>query len=124
MRRNYIQQLVLFFACLIISVSCNREENACRLKEMEHLISENPQMALDSLNKLRNTATLAGHATYNHYLFCLADAQNKAGAKVVAPSIFQSVVTYYENAGTIYDQVRAYYLMGSSYRDAGESIKL
>ena len=78
MRRNYIQQLVLFFACLIISVSCNREENACRLKEMEHLISENPQMALDSLNKLRNTATLAGHATYNHYLFCLADAQNKA----------------------------------------------
>ena len=49
MRRNYIQQLVLFFACLIISVSCNREENACRLKEIEHLISENPQMALDSL---------------------------------------------------------------------------
>ncbi len=123
MRRNYIQQLVLFFACLIISVSCNREENACRLKEMEHLISENPQMALDSLNKIRNTATLAGHATYNHYLLCLADAQNKAGAKVVAPNIFQSVVTYYENAGTIYDQVRAYYLMGSSYRDAGESIK-
>ena len=46
MRRNYIQQLVLFFACLIISVSCNREENACRLKEMEHLISENPLLPL------------------------------------------------------------------------------
>lgn len=61
------------------------------------------------------------HASKEMYkLVCLADSLNKANKKMPASSIMNEVANYYEGFGKDEEKVRAYYLLGCSYRDEGE----
>ena len=55
------------------------------------------------------------------YELVKADAQNKSYITFTSDSIMRQVADYYDSHGSSNEQMRAYYLLGSVYRDLGEA---
>lgn len=120
-----MRKILDLFICLFflgISVSClSPNEKNVRLTQLDAVIEKNPQMVLDSLNKIGVEYNDASQEIKMYYLLCLADAQNKTFNKVLCPSKMLEVSNFYETNGRKKDKQRAYYLLGCSFRDWGES---
>lgn len=120
-----MRKILDLFICLSfcgVGVSCLfPNEKKVRLTHLDAVIEKEPQMVLDSLNKIGVEYKGAYGETKMYYLLCLADAQNKTFNKVLCPSKMLEVSKFYETNGMEKDKQRAYYLLGCSFRDWGES---
>lgn len=98
--------------------SCNRKSQFReRLTELDALLIKHPDSVYGILNGMADDARKQTKADYMYYELMRADAQNKADILFATDSIMQVVADYYAKNGTSNEKMRAYYLLGCTYRD-------
>lgn len=107
--------LLLTLAC-IVSCGSNRRANAF-LSHMDTLYQQNPAeaiIAIDSFMSCHNDMS-----QHNRMLLTLyrLRAQNSVGEPFVSDSLARKVVEYFDDNGSVEEQMSAYYVLGSVNRD-------
>lgn len=107
--------LLLTLAC-IVSCGSNRRANAF-LSHIDTLYQQNPAeaiIAIDSFMSCHNDMS-----QHNRMLLTLyrLRAQNSVGEPFASDSLARKVVEYFDDNGSVEEQMSAYYVLGSVYRD-------
>lgn len=114
--RLRIYNIVVALIAFITIVGCERHTHAWeQLDRAERLLNTNPDSAYTLMSKLDVSSW--SHGERMRYELMKTDAQNKADILLTSDSIMKEVVEYFDNYGTNNERVRAYYLLGSVYRD-------
>lgn len=109
---------------IITSVACHSESKyADDLKQIEPLVEESPQLALEKLQKLCLHINDAPISEQMKYTLLRIKAEDKLFVLQESDSTMLAIVDYYESHGTDEDLLQAYYLMAAAYRDMHDSPK-
>lgn len=115
--------IFVFLAILAATVACKNNNDYNReIAFIDSLIIGNPDSAYANLMKVKPHVDSLNQESINmRYIMNLAFIQNKLYMQLPSESIFQNVVSYYENQGEANDCMKAKYLMGCIYRDNKEA---
>lgn len=114
--RLRIYNIVVALIAFVTIVGCERHTHAWeQLDRAERLLNTNPDSAYILMSKMDVSSW--SHGERMRYELMKTDAQNKADILLTSDSIMKEVVEYFDNYGTNNERVRAYYLLGSVYRD-------
>ena len=91
------------------------------LSEAERLMRTSPDSALLVLEQAKKEATTYSRRNRMHYLLLQAEAMNKAYLPLDTLTSMHEVLDYYLSHGNRDERMRACYLMGSVWRDRGNS---
>lgn len=102
-------------------VSCGRIGNSKSVIKADSLSRSDPVAAMAFIDSI--TARNENLSTDSRMRLGLlrTKAQNSAGVMFTSDSVMRDIVDYYESEGDADDCMMAYYLMGSVYRDLGDS---
>ncbi len=116
--KNLIYCLLLLF---VVSCSSHESESEALMRQAEELMSEHPDSALRVLNSIGDKWETLAKAERMRYLLLRTEALNKTYAALDTIEYMDEVLDYYKRHGTPHERTRAYYMMGSVYRDQGNS---
>ena len=107
--------LLLTLAC-IVSCGSNRRANAF-LSHIDTLYQQNPAEAIHSIDSFMSCHN--DMSQHNRMLLTLyrLRAQNSVGEPFASDSLARKVVEYFDDNGSVEEQMSAYYVLGSVYRD-------
>lgn len=91
---------------VVMADSLSQSDPAAAMAFIDSITARNENMSTDSRMRLGLLRT---------------KAQNSAGVMFTSDSVMRNIVEYYESEGDADDCMLAYYLMGSVYRDLGDS---
>lgn len=114
---RHISEIFLVF---ILCISCTYTKDSFSLSEAEKMLEYNPDSALVLLNRNKKELECKPRSYQVRFLLCLADAQNKTFSKIIPSKDIESLIDYVKYTGDSFELARAYYLLGSAYRDEGE----
>jgi len=117
---RHIKELFLLF---ILCMSCTYTNDTFSLSEAEKMLEYNPDSVLVLLNQNKKNLKYKPQSYQVRFLLCLADAQNKTFSKILPSKKIETLIDYMHGTGDSYELARAYYLLGSAYRDEGEKPK-
>lgn len=107
---------------LTILYSCNGDRAFReRLTSIDSLLQTCPDSAYNILSSIEDEAQDQASSNRMYYELLRADGQNKAYVSFTTDSVMKQVAQYYEDHGTPNQQMRAYYLLGCTYRDMGDA---
>lgn len=113
---------LFYFITLSLSIMiwCSCNENTQfreRLKVLDAILVKHPDSVFSILQGMSDEAKQQPHAVQMYYELIKADAQNKAYIDFTTDSVMTIVAKYYDAHGTPNEKMRAYYLLGCTYRD-------
>ena len=117
---RYIKEIFLLF---VLCISCTYSKDTFSLSEAEKMLEYNPDSVLVLLNQNKKDLEYKPQSYRVKFLLCLADAQNKTFSKILPSKELESLIGYVKYTGDSFELARAYYLLGSAYRDEGEKPK-
>ena len=112
----------IFFILLCVEVSsifsaCSKGEMPALQRADSLLCEDQAEEAARLLDSVKTAAEAWNEASRMRHALLSAEAQNKRFIPFTDDSLLLAVVDYYEKEGTPFDCMRAYYVMGSVYRD-------
>lgn len=120
LRHTYTCLTLLY--SLTILYSCNGDRAFReRLTSIDSLLQTCPDSAYNILSSIEDEAQDQASSNRMYYELLRADAQNKTYVSFTTDSVMKQVAQYYEDHGTPNQQMRAYYLLGCTYRDMGDA---
>ncbi len=116
---------LLYLLLLLALVSCGAQirKDEGLLAQAEKLVSDSPDSALSVLEQIEKTAMPHKKRDKMKFLLLKTEAMNKAYLPLDSVAYMPKVLEYYKHHGTANERMRAYYMMGSIYRDKGDSPK-
>lgn len=112
----------IFLAAVLMLYACKDSTHfAQKLDTIDTLITQHPDSAYRLLTSMHDDASKQGKRMRMRYALTMADAQNKAYIDFTTDSVMKQVAEYYNDHGTPNEQMRAYYLLGCTYRDMGDA---
>ena len=118
MKKHYI---LFIFAMLLAACSSHSDEAEAFLNHTEKLLKSDPQSAYDSLCAVKSKVSDWSHSLQMRYWFDYIDAKNQYYIPLEEQEDLDrmtEVADYYD--GDDEREARAYYLLGSVYRDQGD----
>ena len=113
---------LLYWAIWLIGITaCVNPKGKEVLAEAERLVQASPDSALLVLEQAKKEATTYSRRNRMHYLLLQAEAMNKAYLPLDTLTSMHEVLDYYLSHGNRDERMRACYLMGSVWRDRGNS---
>ena len=113
---------LLYWAIWLIGITaCVNPKGKEVLAEAERLMRTSPDSALLVLEQAKKEATTYSRRNRMHYLLLQAEAMNKAYLPLDTLTSMHEVLDYYLSHGNRDERMRACYLMGSVWRDRGNS---
>lgn len=113
---------LLYWAIWLIGITaCVNPKSGEVLAEAERLMQVSPDSALLVLEQAEKEATTYPHRNCMRYLLLRAEAMNKAYLPLDSITYMNEVLDYYLSHGNREERMRACYLMGSVWRDRGNS---
>ena len=113
---------LLYWAIWLIGITaCVNPKGKEVLAEAERLMRTSPDSALLVLEQAKKEATTYSRCNRMHYLLLQAEAMNKAYLPLDTLTSMHEVLDYYLSHGNRDERMRACYLMGSVWRDRGNS---
>lgn len=112
-----------FVALFVIALlsGCGDSRFREHLASLDSVLVSRPDSVLDVLYAMEDESRGQSHSDVMYYELLRADAQNKSYVDFTTDSIMLMVVDYYDRHGTPNEQMRAYYLLGCTYRDLHEA---
>ena len=105
----------------ILFTGCAHDEQAEKaIAEAKQLLDAQPDSALSILDAIKEGKARWPKSQRMQYELVYAQAQNKAFMDFDTDSIVKEVVEYFEQVGTEFEKMQAYYVLGCAYRDMGE----
>lgn len=113
---------LLYWAIWLIGITaCVNPKGKEVLAEAERLVQASPDSALLVLEQAEKETATYPHRNRMHYLLLQAEAMNKAYLPLDTLTSMHEVLDYYLSHGNRDERMRACYLMGSVWRDRGNS---
>lgn len=116
--------LIRFVFALVLTAmsvtSCGDRRGDRFVACMDSLYQQNPQAAIDSIDSFMAHESPSRRNRMTLSLYRLR-AQNSADIPFKSDSVARLVVEYFDEHGTVQQQMSAYYVLGSVYRDLGNS---
>ena len=115
-----IKKLIILLVVLPIVVACTSSKNE-RWHQIESMLNENPNSAWLMLHQ--DSARLGEYSKSDRmkYLLLRTEAMNKLFYAMDTISYMKDVLDYYSSHGSEEEKAQANYMMGSVYRDKGNS---
>lgn len=117
---------VVIISLFLLACSGNREVDQ-KLDELENeltkitMVKEDADSIFHVLDSMDNTDLTLSEAQRMRFELVRAEAQNKAFIDFTTDSTVKRIVDYYDRKALPEYQYRAYYMLGSAYRDMGET---
>ncbi len=119
--QHYILSLLILLLFTILFTGCAHDERAEKaIAEAKQLLDAQPDSALSILDAIKEGKARWPKSQRMQYELVYAQAQNKAFVDFDTDSIVKEVVEYFEQVGTEFEKMQAYYVLGCAYRDMGE----
>lgn len=115
-----MRKILCLFAIVSI-VSCSLSNKPQGLARAESLVDTLPDSAMRVLTGIHAEVQDYSERYRMEYLLLYAEAMNKLFIPMDTVKFMPKVLSYYEKHGSQKDLCRAYYMMGSVYRDKGDS---
>lgn len=119
-----MKKIIFYFILFFVVTSwlgCNGNSKFReRLVELDSNLISHPDSVYNILQGMRDEAKQQSHVNRMYYELISADAQNKTYIDFTTDSIMIEVADYYEHHGTSNEKMRAYYLLGCTYRDLND----
>lgn len=113
---------LLYWAIWLIGITaCVNPKGKEVLAEAERLVQASPDSALLVLEQAEKETATYPHRNRMRYLLLRAEAMNKAYLPLDSITYMDEVLDYYLSHGNRDERMRACYLMGSVWRDRGNS---
>ena len=116
-RRFRITPLTALIILLCVS-ACRHGRHDAQLVSVDSLLQDSPDSAFAVLSRMEIPQSRQDRM---YYYMLMADAANSCYETLPSDSIMAEVVDYFDSRGTAHEQLRAHYLLGCAYRDAGEA---
>ena len=116
-----MKKLLYWAIWLIGTTACVNPKGKEVLAEAERQMRTSPDSALLVLEQAKKEATTYSRRNRMHYLLLQAEAMNKAYLPLDTLTSMHEVLDYYLSHGNRDERMRACYLMGSVWRDRGNS---
>ncbi|HJD11529.1 MAG TPA: hypothetical protein H9922_10380 [Candidatus Phocaeicola caecigallinarum] len=116
-----MKKLLYWTIWLIGITACVNPKGKEVLAEAERLVQASPDSALLVLEQAEKEATTYSRRNRMRYLLLQAEAMNKAYLPLDSITYIDEVLDYYLSHGNRDERIRACYLMGSVWRDRGNS---
>lgn len=111
----------MFFCAAFSILACGGDNSfVVELRHLDSLLIEHPDSVYRVLEGMEKESHAQSEASRMYYALMRADAQNKAYIDFTTDSVMLQVADYYDQHGTANDQMRAYYLLGCTYRDLND----
>lgn len=114
-------KVILYLLFILSVVSCTFSSEPEVLSEAEKLMEDRPDSSLALLNKNQSDVGSYSKKYRMKYYLLRAEAMNKAYVMMDTLQNLPEVLAYYQSHGTAGDMMAANYVMGSVYRDRGNS---
>lgn len=115
---NKLTHYIIVSVVLTIMFGCNRTSAFKeKLHELDSQLIAHPDSVYNVLVGMEEEAENVSLADHMYYLLLRADAQNKAYIDFDSDATMLEVSDYYDKNGTANERMRAYYLLGCTYRD-------
>lgn len=116
----FMKYLFLTF-CILFCAGCSHSTHKEEFEHIETLIQQEDTTALSALDSIGKRKEGFSKADKMRYELLLADAHNKFYISLAQDTIMQEVADYYSSHGNNNEKINAYYLLGSVYRDKGNT---
>lgn len=116
-----MKRLLYWVGLLIGITACVNPKGKEVLAEAERLVQASPDSALLVLEQAEKETATYPHRNRMRYLLLQAEAMNKAYFPLDSITYMDEVLDYYLSHGNRDERMRACYLMGSVWRDRGNS---
>lgn len=108
---------------LLALIACgNQKRRPDRIQVAERIMEQSPDSAYQLLCSV-NAIDLQEKPVKMKFLLLKAEALNKLYRPMPSETVFQSVVSYYDDFGNANERMKVHYLLGCIYRDMGEAPK-
>lgn len=118
MKRLYFILLLVGSLC---AFSCKKSENLQFLADVDRLIYENPDSAMELLDSLSKEITNYSQSVQMYFQLLTVKARDKAYITHTSDSLILSVIDYYTRTENKEHLPEAYYYGGRVYRDMGDT---
>lgn len=109
--------IISFLASLLGLVACNDKRADVFVARMDSLYQVEPQTSIDSIDSfMASDISISRHNRMTLNLYRMR-AQNSSDIPFTSDSLPRLVAEYFNNHGTLDEQMSAYYVLGSAYRD-------
>ena len=116
-----MKRLLYWIGLLIGITACANPKGEDVLAEAERLMQAYPDSALSLLEQAEKESVSYSRRNRMHYRLLQAEAMNKTYLPLDTLTSMDEVLDYYLSHGNRDERMRACYLMGSMYRDRGNS---
>ncbi len=113
--------MICFLALAAAACTARRGNEEDLVNMAENQMDKAPEKALQLCNRVGETKTKLSKEYYMKYLLVRTEALNKTFAALDTIDYMPKVLEYYRKHGTAEERARAYYMMGSIYRDRRNS---
>ncbi len=109
--------IISFLASLLGLVACNDKRADVFVARMDSLYQVEPQTSIDSIDSfMASDISISRHNRMTLNLYRMR-AQNSSDIPFTSDSLPRLVADYFNHHGTLDEQMSAYYVLGSAYRD-------
>ena len=117
----------IFFVSLTAAMLCGcHRSHRSELERVDRCLSTDipdTDKARRMLDSVASSAASFSESDRMYYIMLLADLQNKSFEQLPPDSLMRTMVSYYDRHGSANERMRAYYLMGSFYRDRKSQVE-
>lgn len=120
MTLSFFTRITIIISCLaslLGLVACNDKRADVFVARMDSLYQVEPQTSIDSIDSfMASDIRISRHNRMTLNLYRMR-AQNSSDIPFTSDSLPRLVAEYFNNHGTLDEQMSAYYVLGSAYRD-------
>lgn len=118
-RNKMIRLLIryLFIVFMLLLLACCRNATKTELIRIDSIMTDNPTLALQQLERMKLNVSQLSISDKMYYIVLKTEAQDKLYENATSDSLMITAARWYAIRGSTREKVRAYYLLGSVYRD-------
>lgn len=114
-------QTTFLVAMLLMLCSCANKEQTRILDDVRTYISDNPELALETLDSLSATGSIRGREGNARFALLYSMALDKNGIDSVDDSLINVAVKWYSRHGNADERLKSYYYYGRICQNAGNN---
>ena len=116
-----MRKIFYFILALLLLACCQRGETSRTLSHVDSLLRTDPATALAITDSLLQDSTRMSRAEQMRTRLYRGVARIRTYNPVTDDSTATAIARYYDSHGTSNDRMMAYYLLGCTYRDLGDT---
>lgn len=114
MRYLFIPFIIIFMLLFLV---CCKDKTTTNLERIDSTMVKDPLLALWKLEDMKANSDLLSTSNRMYFIILEAEVHDELYENATSDSLVKLATNWYAEHGSVMEKIRAYYLLGSTYRD-------